>query len=713
MMGAVDERAKTTADAPAVDRRPDGGDRRRVWLAGAGLIAFTALTVGFSLATPPPPADPVDGGGDLTFVAIVFLFPIAGFFVLARQPSNRTGWILVAIGYAWVWPGAEIGEWGMSRGIAAGAVLAALSAGMWAPPIVLTATVLLLRFPDGELLSPRWRKVEWFAIATVMAIVAVIAVYPGDFADLGYPDVRNPLALDVVAIQPVLPAILLCLPVAIVLSAASLILRFRRSRGVERLQIKWLATAGAIIALIYLVGMLASIPYVSGGTEPGWLNVLSNVSFVSFGLIPIAIGIAVLRYRLYEIDVVINKAIVYGALAAFVTVAYVGIVVGVGRAIGTDRSLALQIAATVVVAVAFQPLRERLQRFANRLVYGRRATPYQVLSRFAEQVAGTYATDEVGSAIARLLVEGTGAERAEIWLRRDGEPWLEASWPAADGNATTIPTSDDRTRVVPVLHRGETLGDLVIRKAANEPVGPGDERLLTDVAGQAGLVLRNVRLIEDLRASRQRIVAARDAERRKLERDIHDGAQQRLVALAVLYTMASTLARSLDDERAGEIEALGARAQMALETLRELARGIYPAVLSDRGLVPALESLARKSPMPVEVVAHGVARYGGDLEAAVYFCCLEALHNVAKHASATRAVVRLEDTGDDLRFSVEDDGAGFDVASNEPRPGMQNMQDRLAAIGGSLEVRSRPAEGSVVSGRVPLRPSSRAPGIAA
>jgi signal transduction histidine kinase len=253
----------------------------------------------------------------------------------------------------------------------------------------------------------------------------------------------------------------------------------------------------------------------------------------------------------------------------------------------------------------------------------------------------------------------------------------------------------------------------VIRKGANDPIGPRDEQLLADVAGQAGLVLRNVRLIEDLKASRQRLVAARDTERRTLERNIHDGAQQRLVALAVLYNMAAALAKPLGEDHHAAIVDLGAQAQSALETLRELARGIYPAILSDRGLVAALESQARKSPLPVDVVATGVARYPQDVEAAVYFCCLEALQNVAKYADATGAVVRLDDVGGELTFSVEDDGVGFDASAAGSGSGTRNMQDRVAAIGGVLDVRSRPGEGTIVRGRVPAAHEAPALALAA
>ncbi len=681
-------------------------------VAAIGYVANLLLLVVLAGLTPESPAPPEDGGGALGFVLVVVPFVIAGLLILAKQPRNRVGWILVAIGYAWIQPFGTIGEFLLAHDLAVGAALVSMTAGSWAPPIVLMGTVLLLRFPTGELLSRRWRWVERVAFLDLVAIVLTIALSPGDLGFIGYPVVDNPLAIE--ALEPVvaavLPAVLLVLPVTILLSAASLVVRFRHSRGIERLQMKWLTTAAASIALLYLVGMVGSVPASLGGTEPAWVGLLSNASFLSFSLIPIAIAVAVLRYRLYGIDVVISKAIVYGSLALFVTAAYVGIVVGLGEAIGSDRSLPLQVAATVVVAVAFQPLRERVQRIANRLVYRRRATPYQVLAGFAERVAGTYATDEIASAIARLLVDGTGASRAEIWLRTDAGPRLEAAWPSGeDASSSMLPTDDDRTRVVPVVHRGETLADLVLHKAASDPVGPADEKLLQDVAAQAGLVLRNVRLVEDLRASRQRLVAARDAERRKLERNIHDGAQQRLVALAVLYNMAAGIAKPLGERHRAAVAELGEQAQSALDTLRDLARGIYPAVLSDGGLVPALESQARKSPMPVEIVPDGIGRYGQDVEATVYFCCLEALQNVAKYAHATRVIVRLEEAGGHIRFTVEDDGVGFDVGAIELGAGTRNMQDRVAAIGGSLDLRSSPGMGTTVVGLVPARRDATVP----
>ena len=231
---------------------------------------------------------------------------------------------------------------------------------------------------------------------------------------------------------------------------------------------------------------------------------------------------------------------------------------------------------------------------------------------------------------------------------------------------------------------------------------PSKERLIRDLASQAGLVLRNVRLIEELRASRQRLVAAQDQERRKLERNIHDGAQQQLVALQVKQRLLEGMIER-DLSKALELMSqLQTDTADALDTLRDLARGIYPPLLADQGLGAALESQARKSPIPISVEAVGLARYPQEVEAAVYFCTLEALNNLAKYADASQATVSLSQSDGTLTFAVSDDGLGFDVARDSNGTGLQGMADRIDAIGGSLEIRSVPGEGTTVLGRVPV-----------
>jgi signal transduction histidine kinase len=476
----------------------------------------------------------------------------------------------------------------------------------------------------------------------------------------------------------------------------------------------------AAVALVIISLVLAFVSAYSGGPSSGpqaWGLSLYGVATLT---VPAAVAVAIFKYRLYDIDVFISRALVYGALAAFISAVYVGIVVGIGTLAdsGGQPNLLLSIVATAIVAVAFQPSRERLQRVANRMVYGKRATPYEVLSQFSAQVAESYAADEVLPRMARVLADGTGAERADVWLRSGTMLRQAASWPAdsADGAEPArvvddaLPAMPGTDRAVEVRHQGELLGALTVTKRRGESLTPVEENLLQDLAAQAGLVLKNVGLtaellqrLQELRASRQRLVAAQDEERRRLERNLHDGAQQNLVALKVKLGLAEALAEK-DPARAREVVAqLKGDVDDALETLRDLARGIYPPLLADKGLGAALESQARKATLPVTVEAEGIGRYPQETEAAVYFCCLEALQNVQKYAQATSATVRILASVDELTVMVDDDGRGFDTKSTRRGSGLQNMEDRLDALGGAIEVVSAPGSGTTVTARVPVR----------
>jgi signal transduction histidine kinase len=502
--------------------------------------------------------------------------------------------------------------------------------------------------------------------------------------------------------------------VPFVLAGVAVVSRWRRAREEERQQLKWLAAAAALIPM-FIVAVLF-LQHRPGATWSEGVNlVVGALVFAPIWLgVPVAVGVAILRYRLYDIDVVINRTLVFGTLAAFITAVYVGIVVGIGTIVGSqgESNLALSIAATAVVALAFQPVRERIERVANRLVYGQRATPYEVLAQFSHRVAGAYANEEVLLRLARVLGEGTGAASASVWVRSDGQHTAAATWPP-EAQPVHLDAAD---RTVPVRHQGEDLGELAVKKRPGEPLNPVEEKLLADLAAQAGQVLRNVRLTADLQArleqistqaadlreSRQRIVAAQDAERRRLERNIHDGAQQHLVALAVKLRLTATLARR-DPERARpSIDDLRRQTRDALETLSALAAGLYPAVLRERGIAAALSAQTRLTTVPVDVVDRVNDRYSEELEAAVYFCCQEAIQNAVKHAHASRITVRLDDREGTLRFTVSDDGTGFDPSTARRGAGMQNMADRIAAGGGALEVDSRRGGGTTVQGYIGL-----------
>jgi len=688
----------------------DRGARRLAWSAFAVWVLFVVGSAVLENLTTPVKGHPSQT--DYLFAVITAAFPVVAILILARQPRNVIGWILMAIGLGWAIPIGSYGDFAISRGLPGGAIAVALGSPIWAPPIGLMGTSLLLRFPDGRLLSPRWRKVEWIAGLAILVTVVAIVLTPGKLTDSGYPNLENPLGIQF--LKPILSVgvvLIILIPLTILASAFSLVRRFRRSRGTERLQLKWLTTAGAIVALLYLVTMVASINYTweSGVHTPMVVSILQRAAVLSFVLIPIAIGFAILKYRLYDIDVVINKALVYGTLAAFITAVYVAVVVGIGHAIGSTRNLGLSITATALVAVAFQPVRERVQRVANRLVYGKRATPYEVLSEFSGGMSHAVATEELLPRMARIVAEGAGAARADVWLRVGSNLLREASWPSSnghvrsvvslgDGEGASVPDADT---AIPVRHHGELLGVIGVKKASGEALTPAESRLLADLASQAGLVLRNVRLIEELRTSRQRLVTAQDEERRRLERDLHDGAQQRLVAISLALRMARNLIDpELDKALRARLETASEEMARALSELREFARGVHPAILTERGLVPALESLAERSTVPAAVDSAVERRLPGPVEAAVYFVVSEALANVGKYSKASTVTITIEERDGELTAAVRDDGiGGADAARGS---GLRGLADRVAAVDGTLEVESPPGEGTTLRVRIPV-----------
>jgi signal transduction histidine kinase len=476
---------------------------------------------------------------------------------------------------------------------------------------------------------------------------------------------------------------------------------------------KWFMYGAALSAFGYALFAAGQIAFGTGPVE----QAASAVAVVGFSALPIGAAVAVFKYRLYDIDVVISRTLVYGSLAVFITVVYIGIAVGIGALIGGGGrpNLGLSILATAIVAVGFQPVRERMQRVANRLVYGQRATPYEVLSQFSEQVAESYAMHEVLPRMARVLAEGTGAIRADVWLRGGGTLRAAASWPSGIADDTVVVLSNgsvsalpDADRVVEVRQQDELLGALSVQKRPGEALTPIEDKLIDDLAHQAGLVLKNVGLsadlaarLEDLRASRQRLVAAQDGERRRIERNLHDGAQQHLVALKVKLGLAELQALKDPDRARATLAELKRDADEALETLRDLARGIYPPLLADKGLAAAIQSQARRATVPVTVDADGIGRHPQETEAAVYFCVLEALQNVQKYAHAERVMIHLSEVNGQLRFVVDDNGCGFDTSSARLGTGLTNMQDRLEALGGRLQLDSGPGRGTVVTGMLP------------
>ena len=669
-------------------------------------VAALAVSAGFGVA-----ADNLMDA--FAFTPLLLAFAVVGAIVASHRPANPIGWLFLAEGL------------GFAVGVATDTYATyATRAGAAAPPSVAWAVWLgailgelgflfalaILLFPDGRLPSPRWRVVAWLIVAGEALVVLMAATSSAALRAQAAAVLVSPVRLIPDSLADRVVNVLQTAFVPLTLAAAAgLTVRYRRATPDVRHQIKWVAYASLLTAIALLIsGLVFGNP----------LGALLTVG----PLIPVAAGIAIFKYRLYDIDVVISKTIVYGSLAAFITLVYVLIVVGIGslgsgfvRA-GSRPDLGLSIVATAVVAVAFQPVRERAQRLANRLVFGKRATPYEALSEFAGRMGGTYATEDALPRMAQVLAEGTGAARAVVWMKDGAELAVGACWPAdgappgrigfAGGAAPTITGTD---RVALVYHQGEALGALSVAKRPGENLTPVEDKLMSDLAAQAGLLLHNIGLTQQLRArlaelqaSRLRIVAAADDQRRRIERDIHDGAQQQLLAIGATLALAETVAGQDEERERALVAQLKAETSGTLETLRELARGIYPPLLADQGLAAAVSAHASRAPGQIEVDAVGVGRYPADLETAIYFCCVEALQNAARHAPGSAVRVSLAEDEGQVVFSVTDDGPGFDPATAPTGSGLRNMSDRLAALGGSCQVGSSPGRGTTVAGRIGL-----------
>ncbi len=508
-------------------------------------------------------------------------------------------------------------------------------------PVSQIALTLLL-FPDGRLPSRRWRIVAWGLAAGMTVALISTMLRPADIEVQNGVTVPNVAAIGSDAFWgPVAAVAGILAVVSSILAAVSLFVRYRRSRGEERQQIRWLAYVGMVTVFFFFLAFAGN-----AGVQAGESTTIGDLTWLLFILslalgIPVATAVAVLKYRLYDLDLVVKKTAVFTIVALFLTGLYL---LGLGLAALSGLGA---IFAAILFVLTFNPVRHRARKVADRLVYGKRATPFEVLSEFSERVGETYSIDEVLPRMAQLLAASTGASETRVWLRRERTLAPVAAWPddLEDTGAIAVTGDElphvDGASVFPVTHQGDLLGAITLRLPANDPMDPTKERLVNGLASQAGLALRNVRLVEDLRASRRRIVSAQDERAKRLERDIHDGAQQQLVALAVKLRLADTV---VDRDTAAAHELLGqlqAEAGEALENLRDLARGIYPPLLADKGLPAALDGQARKSTVPVTLDASGVGRYTPEVEAAVYFCSLEALSNIAKYASASRVEVRL------------------------------------------------------------------------
>ncbi len=546
----------------------------------------------------------------------------------------------------------------------------AVGTGIGTVGLFLLLTFGLLLFPNGRLPSPRWRWVARLFAACILVTGAI------NFW------LWNPTMTVAPASHSLFHLSTPFVFAAPLTSIVSLVVRYRHSEREIRARIRWILWSALVAVPIILVSLILA------------QDTLAAVGFlIFFG----AYGIAIVRDNLFDVDVVISRTLVYGVLAGLIGVVYVSIVVGIGSLIGSgdEPNPALAIAATAVVAVAFQPARRRLQRIANRIVYGRRATPYQVLADFSHRVAAT--SDSLPADAARFLVDGTRAERAVIATRVGAASVEIAKWPPSDESAGL------RELVVldfPITEDDTVLGTLQVHLAPGVSLAADERRLTERVAAGMSLALTNRTLterlmarVDELRRSRRRLVAVQDETRRRLERDLHDGAQQQLVALKVKLGLSRTMARgSGGGEIMDDLEQLADEADRAVNALRNFARGVYPALLEAEGLEAALTARARRSDLAVTVEFEELGRYPREIESTIYFCVLEAL--AAPATSAAR--VGLAQRNGSVTFRVH-----RTPGTNQP-PDLTRMTDRLDALSGTLDVRVDKSQGITMTGSVPV-----------
>ncbi|MFW2383487.1 MAG: ATP-binding protein [Acidimicrobiales bacterium] len=633
-----------------------------------------------------------------------------GGLIVVRRPGNKIGLALVAYGAIWaVATALMITAESLDE---AGNLDAAAWLTLFAAPLgtftIWILTAIWLLFPDGETTTPtdakllRWSSV-YIAVVIIMSLFADPQALP-ETKSYPHPFVSADLGEGIYNVASAFVVLLFLFGIFV---AVRLIRRMRHGDPIERRQALWVA-----VAVILNVTILIANAFIQPlGTDDRAFWLIDSVAVL---LIPIALGVAIFRYRLYDIDTIVSRSVTFGALALFIGGVYVAIVVGIGEFLGGDSGFGLSIVASVLVAMAFQPVRRRVERWANRLVYGERATPYEVLVRFSRRSA-ELSDEELLDRIPQMIVDGTGAATAMLWTKTvDG--FVTGSVSPAESPSRRIVGNDhfedpEADYSLSVFHDGELLGGLSLVKEGGETMTSGEERLLADLASGLGLALRNARLTGELRrqvvqleASRERVLTASDEARRALENDLDSGPQQQLVALKVKLGPTRKLAERAGAEKTAKLlTQLEVEAGQAIQAVRDFAGGIYPPLLEAEGLAVAIKQQTRNTTIPIDISGDGIGRYGREIEAAAYFSVLEALQNTAKYAEAASASVMLKEMDGVLTFEVRDDGAGFDAQSVARGAGLTGMADRLDTVGGSLKIESTPGEGAVVTGAIPIR----------
>jgi signal transduction histidine kinase len=684
--------------------------------AGGSLIpAYTYVTNGTNLLL----ADIV--GYALNLAALV-AFAVIGALIVTRYPTHPIGWIMCAMSLVGV--GEEFATYYAiysllirPGALPGGQIAAWVTEWTWTIFSSLLNIFLPLLFPTGRPLAPRWRLAAWYAGAVCALLTLGFMVKPGPLGNRArLAGVESPVHLfEPAQAEPIATTLFGLVLLAMIIAAISLLVRLRQSQGDMRAQLKWFCYPIALLVGLFIFQAIGRylLGFWSDSLDVGYRLTWATV-FTAF---PIAIGIAILKYRLYDIDLVINRTLVYGALSASVAGIYVLVVGMLSTLFQVRDDLAISLIGTALVALLFQPLRERLQRSVNRLMYGERDDPYAVLSRLGRQLEATLAPNAVLPTIVETVAQALKLPYAAIALQQGDELVLAAEYPdketrrqgVKDGNGVdqSISLSPALPVCLSLVYQGEAVGQLLLEpRTGDTSFSTADRRLLDDIAHQAGVAVHAVRLTADLQRSRERLVTAREEERRRLRRDLHDGLGPQLATQTLKLEAARDLVAS-EPARATELlSGLISDSQNAIADIRRLVYALRPPALDELGLISALrEQIAQYGSAHLRITLEAPDRLPplpAAVEVAAYRIIQEALTNVVKHARAHACTVQIQLLGEGqhrtLGVEVSDDGIGLPA---QPRAGigLHSMRERAEELGGALDM--APGGGTRVSAYLP------------
>ncbi len=677
-MGAATETRATTP--------PPGALRRRLRAAAMLVLAAYPLVAGtLGVVVGGPEGYWIAGAG----IALVIGIPaVMGWLILRARPGNPIGWLL--LGHATLLTTAMVPDawtdWSLREhgGTLPFTALAAYITDATWPAWFAGLAAIAFVFPDGRLPSRRWRGPAWFAIASFVIFMSV-ALFSHETLDAPRSGLVNPLPELPGPVHVVGQAFVFGILASLFVAAAAVRTRLRRAAEAERLQLLWLTWASCAIPGALLVCWTEAA--MNGGTI-GPVTLAAVV--VMAALVPIAIGIGVLRHRLFDIELAVSRTLLYGTLSVCGAGLYVGVVAGVGALVG-NRGVAGLVGAGLVAAT-IQPLHARLQRRVERLVYGDRRQPYAALQRLSRRLQATVAPQEVLETIVEAIAEA---------LRL---PYVAVELPGTGGVGAIVThgaRGSGRLDRRELTYRGEPEGVLAVEVPADRPLAGGDRQLLDDLVRHAGVAVQSVRLLDDLRRSRTALVTAREEERRRLRRDLHDGVGPTLAAMSLRLDVVRD---RVGPDEAAIVDQLAADIREAITDIRRLVHDLRPPVLDEYGLVAALVEHAARLSTPtstIEVVAEdALPPLPAAIEVATFRIALEAMTNVRRHADASRCTVTVE-LGDALALRVEDDGRGI-ARDATPGVGLASMRERAAELGGSVTIEARPGGGTRIEALLPL-----------